>query len=1296
MNKVYRLVWNRRVSAYTVTSELARGKAVDGKAMPPGVTVIAAVAALAMAPSAYATVTCSASGCNYGASGDVNSATVVTTGNVSLITGFSSGSATQAGAITGFGDVTVGSNWLPSGRLIFTGANTYTGTTHVNTWGNLQIGTTEQAGALPGNIVFDNSFDGTNYYAGNLYFINATGANGQAYDGVISHAAGFFLSGTTVLAAATVDASSSVAGHAGGTIEVGGSASTGSATLSGFSQLNFATTSTAGSATIIAPTAPASGSTLIQFLDQSTAGTAHITSGVDDGYASGVYFGAQASAGTATIVIGNAAGAAEANTIGTPGRNTLQFWNQATADHATIENHNGYLLFDYDATAAQSTIHNDLGGVIDFYDQATAGQATITNGSGSSIAFEADTTGDQATFHNQAGANIDISQNNASVVALGYVDGAGDLYLGDRTLSLGATNADATIGGVIHDSYGPAFADYGAVDATGGSLLKTGTGRLVLGGNNTYTGSTTIQSGTLQLGAGAASGSVTGDIADNGTLAFDRSDTYVFGHQITGSGNVAQVGTGTTVFSTDQTYTGGTRIDAGTLQLGNGGTTGSVVGNIVDNGTLAFAHSGTYAFGSQITGSGGVRQGGPGTTVFTTDQTYTGGTRIDAGTLQLGNGGTAGSIVGDVVDNGVLAIDRASELVLSGNVSGSGALVQAGSGSTVLAGDATYTGGTTIQAGSLRVGNGAKAGSLHGNVTNNGSLVFDRSDAAVFDGAVSGAGSVVQSGSGNLVWNATSTGTGGTTIQSGGLTLGDAAHPSANLGGNLVQASGTTVTGFGRVAGNAQFDGVVAPGDATTVGTLRVDGDATFGATSQYQVKATPEGTSDSVSVGGTATLAGSVLALGQNREYQPSTTYTILSAGNGIVGRYGAVSSNFAFLTPTLAYQPQAVELTLTRNTTPFGDVGTTPNQGSTGTGVETVPTSGTVTGTTTGTTTPTDAATGSIYDAVLLMSAADAREAFTQLSGELHASVRSTLVDDTRVVRNAVRDRGLELGGPNVEDGPGMWTRTLGGNASYGSSASAGTASLHASQSGLLAGADATFDERVRVGVMAGYGYSALRSGTAGSSGNVRTQHLGVYGAGRIDDLLLTAGAGYAWNDVRTTRRITVPGIEQSLFGDYHAPTAHAFAEAAWRMPMDRFTAEPFLNAAVVRSHSDEFDERGGNGALHVHGETQTTPLSTAGVRGDWDLSSPESPSSTGVHASVGWQHAYGSVAPRRTMNFVAGGDAFDIAGAPIARDAAVASVGVNLRVGAHSSLGLNLDGMFAHGSRRTAATANFKVDL
>ena len=107
-------------------------------------------------------------------------------------------------------------------------------------------------------------------------------------------------------------------------------------------------------------------------------------------------------------------------------------------------------------------------------------------------------------------------------------------------------------------------------------------------------------------------------------------------------------------------YTGGTTISAGTLQLGNGGTSGSIlgdVGNVADNGILAFDRSDTTTFTRVISGLGSVTQIGTGTTILTGTNTYTGGTTISAGTLQLGNGGTTGSIVGDVIDNGALTFD---------------------------------------------------------------------------------------------------------------------------------------------------------------------------------------------------------------------------------------------------------------------------------------------------------------------------------------------------------------------------------------------------------------------------------------------------------------------------------------------------------------------------------------------------------------------------------------------------------------------------------------------------------------
>jgi fibronectin-binding autotransporter adhesin len=192
----------------------------------------------------------------------------------------------------------------------------------------------------------------------------------------------------------------------------------------------------------------------------------------------------------------------------------------------------------------------------------------------------------------------------------------------------------------------------GAISGTG-QLTKTGSGALVLIGTNTYSGGTTITAGTLQIGNGGTSGSIVGNVADNGTLAFDRSDTVAFGSVISGTGSLVQLGSGTLVLTGNSTYTGGTTISAGTLQIGNGGTTGNITGNVTDNGTLAFNRSDAVTFAEAISGTGSLAQLGSGTVTLTGNNTYSGFTTISAGTLQIGNGGTSGSITGNVIDNGM-------------------------------------------------------------------------------------------------------------------------------------------------------------------------------------------------------------------------------------------------------------------------------------------------------------------------------------------------------------------------------------------------------------------------------------------------------------------------------------------------------------------------------------------------------------------------------------------------------------------------------------------------------------------
>ena len=188
------------------------------------------------------------------------------------------------------------------------------------------------------------------------------------------------------------------------------------------------------------------------------------------------------------------------------------------------------------------------------------------------------------------------------------------------------------------------------LDGTG-TVTKTGLGTLVLTGTNIYTGGTVISQGTLQIGNGGNTGNISGAILDDAILVFDRSDDITYADPVSGTGSLTKLGAGTLTLTNNNTYTGGTTITAGALQIGNDGTSGSIAGDILDNASLIFNRSDDLTYDGAISGTGSMTKLGAGTLTLTGNNAYTGGTTISAGTLQIGNAGTSGTVTGDILDN---------------------------------------------------------------------------------------------------------------------------------------------------------------------------------------------------------------------------------------------------------------------------------------------------------------------------------------------------------------------------------------------------------------------------------------------------------------------------------------------------------------------------------------------------------------------------------------------------------------------------------------------------------------------
>lgn len=305
---------------------------------------------------------------------------------------------------------------------------------------------------------------------------------------------------------------------------------------------------------------------------------------------------------------------------------------------------------------------------------------------------------------------------------------------------------------------------------------------------------------------------------------------------------------------------------------------GAVIdGDISVTGHLEFFQDTDFVLASGITGDGSIEKSGVGTLTLTGSGTNVGGTIISGGTLQIGNGGSTGSLgPGDIINDASLVFNRSNDLTVANAISGVGGLTKRGGGILTLTGLNTYLGTTTISEGTLQIGARGTEGNLgRGDVINNASLVFNRSDFVLVENSISGTGSVSMRGIGTLYLTADNSFSGGLFVRQGTVIF----NPGSVGTGTISLADETTLQ-----------SGALAPLNVANDISISVTGTATFRSFTSSRVNL------DGIISGGNLAKTGESLVVFRNN----ANSFAGLDVRLGAVG----ITANGGFGSGTVTLQ--------------------------------------------------------------------------------------------------------------------------------------------------------------------------------------------------------------------------------------------------------------------------------------------------------------------------------------------------------------------------------------------------------
>nr|WP_256731251.1 autotransporter-associated beta strand repeat-containing protein [Sphingomonas sp. dw_22] len=1153
-----------------------------------------------------------------------------TIGGASGLTKIGTGTLTLSGVNT-----YAGTTWIANGTLAIDSGRAIadTGTVVISIGATFEVLSAETIGSLSGN--------GAVALAQTL---TVGGDNSDtAYAGAIGGASGLAKIGTGTL---TLSGTNSYAGTTridSGTLAVDGGraiADTGAVAIGDAGTFRVKTAETIGSL---------SGSGAV-ILDQALAVGGDGGSTAYSGAISGADGLVKTGTGTLTLTGTNSYAGGTTVAAGTLQGDTVSIQGNVT-DNATLtfaQDFNGVYAGDISGTG--TLVKTGSGAVTLDGDASHSGGTRIEGGAligttgnllgaitdNANLVFQQDADGDFAGSISGTGnvykagtgtVRLTGTASHAGVTAVmqGRLIGSSDTIRGDISAAQGATlefdqAADGTYAGSMVDAQGAGLA---------GQLVKSGAGALTVTGHFGAQGGTLIEQGSL-IGTGET---LWGDFAtrDGTTLRIGEAEGQGadFSGAISGTGSFVKTGTGTLRLSGQSAgFAGSADITAGTILL-----TGALNGSVL------------------------IEQGAA---------------------LQVGDGTTSGDLLADTTNDGTLTFNQAGSYVYTGALSGNGSLVKQGDGALTLAGDYSYTGSTVVEGGTVTISSllpttttlqidggsfylGSTDQSVSGLTGNGGSLNFGGGTLTVdqdtdygYDGSLIGTGTLVKSGSGTLNLLGDSSLAGDVLVNAGTLgvrgtlaslvTVSDGATLSGTgtVGGMVVRSGGVAAPGSAGAAQNIMAFRAFAAAVPAPLGTLHVSGNVTFEAGSLYQVNVDAAGESDKIAATGSASLqGGTVQVLAANGSYAPLTHYTLLSANGGVTGAFSDVTSDLAFLTPVLSYSAKTVSLDLVRNNIDFTDVARNRNERNV---------AGKVTALGVG---------NPLFNAVLFMDADSAREQFNQLSGEIHASARTAMLNDAALPMTAAIDHLVETPAHS-----GVWMQGLANWSQI--DANGESARTRSNAQGLMGGADIAVARGLRLGLAGSYTHDNLSAPAVGSTAKLKGTHVLGYASGAFAGVELRVGGGYSHFDADTVRAVPVAGAAQRLSARYGVDVVQGFGEMAYPLKLGDGAVAPYGNVAVTNIARPNFAETGGSIALASAKANDTTAISSVGIRFE---TAPAGAFSVG--GKLGWEHAWGSIDPVSEMTLSGTSGSFEVIGAPLSRNSA--TVVVNGRL--HLSKGLTV---------------------